>query len=106
MRMASMRWTVDGECTAVATDHALRMRENAVEILFAHREADHADVRVISLQQRDGEIIRVDSLLLREGAESRAFGGAVVRIHDVGDHHVVPAADEIDFGERLALDAV
>ena len=52
MRMAAMRRAVDGERAAVAAHHPLRMREDAIEILLAHREADHADVATIALKQR------------------------------------------------------
>src|SRR5689334_9026479 len=36
MRMAAMCRTLRRERAAIAADHALRMRENAIEIVFAH----------------------------------------------------------------------
>ena len=58
MRMPTARRSVDGERAAVAAHHSVRMRQNAREVVFAHREPDHADVCAVSLEQRDGRGVR------------------------------------------------
>ena len=73
-----------------------------VEVLLAHREADHADVAAVSLEQRDGHGVRIGVSGSPRTSPSRcAFGGTIVGVRDVGDHDVVPAADQLDLGQRL-----
>ena len=83
---------------------ALRMREDAVKILFAHRKTDHADASSISVEHRDREIIWVSADRLRIRAEPLAFGGAVGRVAHRRDVHVLPPTNQVDFGERFRLD--
>ncbi len=59
MRAPTARGAFDRERTAIAGDHAERMREDAIEVLLAHREADHADVATIPVQHGDCELIRI-----------------------------------------------
>src|SRR4029079_10039117 len=106
MRMAAARRAVGREGAAVAADHSLRVGEDAVEIVFAHREPNHADAAAASLQQRHGHGVRIHVQTLRIGAETRTLGGPVARVGDVGDHHAVPAADQRDVRERFLLDTL
>src|SRR5205085_815732 len=58
MRMTLMCRTIYRECAAVAADHRVPMRENAIEIVLAHRETNHAHAAPIALEQRDGHVVR------------------------------------------------
>src|SRR5262249_13886317 len=82
------------------------MRENAVEIVLAHREADHPDIAAVPLQQAEGGLVWVRAQPRRILPEPRAFGCAIGSVVHAGDQHVVPAADELDLRQRLAFDAI
>src|SRR2546430_13475149 len=82
------------------------MRDYALEILLAHRETDHPDVRLAALEQGDGERIWLELLSLCKTAEALAIGGGVGVVADAGDLHVVPTTDEVDLRDGLAADLV
>src|SRR2546430_8878265 len=82
------------------------MREYVLEILLAHRETDHPDVRLAALKQGDGERIWLELLSLCETAEPLAIGGGVGVVADAGDLHVVPPTNEVDLRDGLAADLV
>src|SRR5438067_13930733 len=82
------------------------MREYALEILLAHRETDHPNVRLAALEQGDGERIWLELLSLCKTAEALAIGGGVGVVADAGDLHVVPTTDEVDLRDGLAADLV
>src|SRR5437868_11606178 len=96
MGVAFMRRTVRRVRTTVGAHHALCVRENAIEIVLAHREADHADVPLAALQEGNGERVRLQLLSLCETAESLAVGRGVGVVADARDLDVIPPADELD----------
>src|SRR6185503_2469799 len=49
MRVPAFGRPVGCERAAVGAHHALRMRQDPLEILFAHRESDHADTAFAAL---------------------------------------------------------
>src|SRR5206468_12835448 len=82
MRVAFVRRTVEGVRAAVGADHTLRMREDALEIVLAHREADHADVSLTALEQRDGERVRLEVLRHRKAADALSLGRSIGVVGD------------------------
>ena len=106
MGVTLVRRTVEGVGAAVGADHPLGMREYALEILLAHRETDHPDVRLAALEQGDGERIWLELLSLCETAKPLAVGGGVGVVADAGDLHVVPPTNEVDLRDGLAADLV
>src|SRR5690348_18423763 len=101
MRMTLVRRAVDGVGTAIGADHALRMRENALEILFAHREPDHSHLALATLEQGDRKRVRLQLLSLCKTPKSLAVSGSVGVVRDPGDLDVVPPANELDLRDRL-----
>ena len=77
VRTAGSRRSIDGEPAAVGTHHGKRMRENTVEILFAHREAEHAHTASAAPQQRGRVLVRIHAARHGVCAETRALGVTV-----------------------------
>ena len=82
------------------------MREDALEVVLAHRETDHAGAAVARAKQRDGCFVRIHALRLRVSAEAFPGSGRIGAPAGARDKHVVPATDEVDLGKRFALDAI
>src|SRR5690242_12201126 len=106
MRMAFVGRAIGRIGAAVGADHPLWMGENALEVVLAHREANHADIAFASLQERDDEGIRLELLSLCETPDTFAVGGGVGVVAHAADLDVIPAADQLDFGNGLAADLV
>src|ERR1051326_9117525 len=102
--MALMRRAVERVGAAVGADHPLRVRQDAFEILFAHGEADHPDLSLATLEQRDGERVGLELLSLCETPEPLAVSGGDGEVGDAGDLNVVPCAAELDLRDGLVSD--
>src|SRR6476660_7956535 len=102
--MALVCWAIGRVGAAIGAYHSLRMGEDTLEVVLAHREADHADVSLAALQERDRERVRFELLSLRETSETLAVGGRIGVVGHTADLDVVPSTDELDLGDRLASD--
>src|SRR5688572_29319870 len=102
---AAARRTIDRESSTIGAYHAERMSEYPLQVFLAHREAEHSHTPFAAAKESGRGLVRIAAGRLCPGTEPLALRTTVLSRAHRRDLHVVPSADELDLGERLAPNA-